>query len=394
MVQGRSPNNPLQRSDHDKVHAPDCCADGGFSGYAKLVFRAFIAAGVLVASQPGWAQVADSTPMQPEALEELAEVLVTGEHPGPGLWRIAKQVEDREHVLWIVGASTPLPKGMTWNAKQVERVMSESRRLVTWVRVDVDFDVGFFSTLGALPSVFGADRNVDDAHLRDVVSADAYAKWLELKAKYLPKDTSAERLRPTFAWTRLSSAAYAHSGLTWEPVVESAIKRLAKKHKLKVVKPPEAKLRVEVKKPRALLKKFKTTPLADADCFAKSLSVLESNIEGLRARANAWAIGDVATLRERKLDFTQDCTVLWEQAIMSGELPEKLGVGESFNAVQLASQQAAKEALDHWLATIDKELNEGRSTLAVVPIGNLFGANGLLERFRQKGYSVTEPSSE
>jgi len=35
-----APNNPLQRSGHDKVHAPDCCAGFGFSGYAPQVRRA------------------------------------------------------------------------------------------------------------------------------------------------------------------------------------------------------------------------------------------------------------------------------------------------------------------------------------------------------------------
>ena len=35
-----SPNNPLQRSGHDIVHAPDCLADVGVSGYAPQVRRA------------------------------------------------------------------------------------------------------------------------------------------------------------------------------------------------------------------------------------------------------------------------------------------------------------------------------------------------------------------
>ena len=35
-----SPNNPLQRSGHDKVHAPNCGAGVGFSGYAPKVRRA------------------------------------------------------------------------------------------------------------------------------------------------------------------------------------------------------------------------------------------------------------------------------------------------------------------------------------------------------------------
>ena len=33
------PNNPLQRSGHDKMHAPKWCAGVGFSGYAPQVRR-------------------------------------------------------------------------------------------------------------------------------------------------------------------------------------------------------------------------------------------------------------------------------------------------------------------------------------------------------------------
>jgi hypothetical protein len=35
-----SPNNPLQRSGHDKVHAPGWCAVVGFSGFAPHGWRA------------------------------------------------------------------------------------------------------------------------------------------------------------------------------------------------------------------------------------------------------------------------------------------------------------------------------------------------------------------
>jgi len=36
----RSHNNPLQRSVHDKVHAPHCLVGFGLSGYAPQVRRA------------------------------------------------------------------------------------------------------------------------------------------------------------------------------------------------------------------------------------------------------------------------------------------------------------------------------------------------------------------
>jgi hypothetical protein len=204
MVQGRSPNNPLQRSDHDKVHAPDCCADGGFSGYAKLVFRAFIAAGVLVASQPGWAQVADSTPMQPKALEELAEVVITGEQAGPALWKVTKD----GHALWIMATLSPLPKDITWRSRQVERVIGDSQEVYG------DLFISF--------SLKGNDRdgqrmmrdaqlNAGGKTLKDVLPAAMYARFVALSRKY-GGDKNLEKLRPYYAMQELTQKAMRKMG--------------------------------------------------------------------------------------------------------------------------------------------------------------------------------------
>jgi hypothetical protein len=57
--------------------------------------------------------VAPATPPAPQTPAETATletVLVTGEQPGPGLWKISRG----DHVLWILGAQYPLPKKMTW----------------------------------------------------------------------------------------------------------------------------------------------------------------------------------------------------------------------------------------------------------------------------------------
>ena len=43
------------------------------------------------------------TSVAPEILET---VLVSGEQPGPGMWKVSKG----DHVLWIVGIQTPVPK--------------------------------------------------------------------------------------------------------------------------------------------------------------------------------------------------------------------------------------------------------------------------------------------
>ena len=321
----------------------------------------------------------------------LEEVLVTGEQPGPGLWKVSKSVADTNHVLWIVGGHAPLPKKMSWRSREIEAILAESQRLVTWARVDTDFDAGFFATLRAAPLLFSADRNVDGKKLQDVLPADVYSQWLNLKAKYLGEDARAEELRPTFAWKRLRVAAFSQSGLSSEALVEPTVERLARKHKVKIVQPKAAVLEIKIEKPRALLKKFKTTQLADVDCFGPSIASLEPRIETLKARANAWATGDIERLRSMSIAPSSDCEVLFNQAIFNGELANQMGADESLEKAREQSKRAETEAIEAWFTAVEAAVAAHPSTVAVVPIDNLMRANGVLEGLRLRGYVVTEP---
>jgi hypothetical protein len=79
---------------------------------------AFVLIGLVIAAEP-----------QPAApLEELDTVLVTGIRPGPALWKVSKG----DHVLWILGTYSPMPKKMTWNSAAAEmhlRFAARGRRL-------------------------------------------------------------------------------------------------------------------------------------------------------------------------------------------------------------------------------------------------------------------------
>ena len=76
------------------------------SGIAVLLF-----AGTAVADQ----YVAD-TPS-----EDLDVVLVTGEQPGPGLWKVSSG----DHVLWILGEVAPQPNKVTWRSKRFEALLDK-----------------------------------------------------------------------------------------------------------------------------------------------------------------------------------------------------------------------------------------------------------------------------
>src|SRR4030081_2734532 len=63
----------------------------------------------------------------------MEEAVVTGEHEGPRLWKVRKPggpMSQGDHVLWILGTLTPLPKKLIWQSDSVEAVLQQSQEVV------------------------------------------------------------------------------------------------------------------------------------------------------------------------------------------------------------------------------------------------------------------------
>ena len=84
--------------------------------------------------------------------EPMEEVVVTGEFPGPGMWKVTKPQEGG-HVLWIVGEPPPLPRRMKWKSRDVEAVALRSQEILldASVRMEPDEKIGVFRGLSLLP---------------------------------------------------------------------------------------------------------------------------------------------------------------------------------------------------------------------------------------------------
>lgn len=347
--------------------------------------RLELSVALLLANAP----VAHSTEQPTDALQTavLDEVLVTGEQPGPGLWRISKG----DRTLWILGTYGPLPKKMTWRSREVESVIAESQRVVRWVQWDTDVDVGFFSGLAALPQIFTAGNSPEGATLQDVLPADTYEQWLPLKAKYIGRDKGVEKLRPAFAAMELRSEAVKAAGLSSDPPIWPAIRRLSKKHKVKVLE-PTVKMEIKFDKPRAVIKKFKKTQLADVECFTESIARLEDDVDAMKARANAWARGKVDVLRKiSPPDPSADCAQMLQRALLQGTLADDVGARETMDRMVAEFERVAEEQNELWLHTVENALHDHTSVLAIAPIDMLFNAQGPLQKLRERGYEVDEP---
>lgn len=298
----------------------------------------------------------------------LDEVLVSGEQPGPGMWKVT----NGEHTLWILGTHAPLPKKMTWRSKDVENVIANSQELLTGSSVTAD--IGFFKGLTLLPSLIGVRNNPDDRKLKDVLPNDLYARWLVLKERYLGNDSSVEKWRPIFAAQELYSKAVEKAGLSKENLVWPVVEKVAKKNKLKFTTPT---LTINIPKPRAAIKEFKKTPLDDIDCFTKTIERLETDLDVMRVRANAWSVGDVAALRAMThVDQASACI----EAVMNTQLVQERGY-----------RDVPKRMADAWVAAAKEALEKNASTFAILSIDEIMKADGYVAKLKAQGYSIESP---
>jgi hypothetical protein len=336
----------------------------GTGGVFAVGVRALVVAALAL-----WVAAAAAADVVPEPIEE---VLVTGQQPGPGLWKVTRPSTGDGHVLWILGSYGPLPKKLQWRSAELEAVLAESQELVGPVAVRAD--VGALGRVTLLPSLIGLRKNPGDESLQEVVPPELYARWLPLKQRYIGRDRDVERWRPIFAAGELYEKAVRKSGLEPYGVVWPAVEKLARKARVKITEP---ELELKIDEPRAAIKDFKKAPLDDVECFARTIARLESDLELMRVRANAWATGDVTRLRElAPVDNASACIAV----VMNAQVMQDRGYTD------WPARAAAA-----WLDAVESAFARNASTVAVASIDRLLKPDGYLSQLRAKGYVVEDP---
>lgn len=300
--------------------------------------------------------------------DAVEEILVVGEQAGPGLWKVSRG----DHVLWIMGTLKPLPKKMTWHSSQVEQVLAQSQEYITPPAVSLHVDK--WDKLMLLPSLIGVRNNPDGQKLQDLVPPDVYERWLVLKKKYIGRNSAIENWRPIFAANELYEKAIDKTGLTHSTNIMDVLRDVAKKNNVTKAGPGTV---TNIEKPKQLVKKFKQSPLDDLNCFVKTLERLETDLDSMKARANAWATGDLAALRQLTyVDHDEVC----RSAIFGASL-----------ASELDMQDVPARKREYWLAEAEASLARHASTFSILPIADLLRPDGYLAALKAKGYIVEEP---
>lgn len=334
----------------------------------KVVVGLLLIGAVLPAAQ---AQ-SDAIP-RPGNTVQLDAIAVTGTQPGPGLWKVTKD----DHVLWILGTTSPLPKNIQWKSEELQSLIANSQQVMDREQFEITTDKGFFGTLFLLPSLIGVRNNPDHAKLVDVVPPDLYAQWLVLKRKYIGHSNRVEKWRPIFAALKLYEAALDKNRLTGADYVRKTVLKAAKHAHVKVTTP---KLKLKIDKPRDAIRQFKAGSISDIDCFRKTLEKIDADLVTMTTRANAWATGDIQALRKLPpSDQMQACVAAVSE----------LAVLREHGMTDVNSR--AKKA---WLDAAQGALKRNKSTVAMVSMGRLLAKDGFLVQLKALGYSVEAPDGD
>jgi uncharacterized protein YbaP (TraB family) len=290
---------------------------------------------------------------QTPAGAHVEELLVTGEHPGPGMWKVT----NGENSLWILGTHSPLPQRLRWRSQDVEIAISEAQQVLG------NYSASFTMRGGNPLSMKGKP-------LRRLLPRRAYSQWQSLKKRYIGRNTEIETALPVTAALVLRSNAYAEAGLASADSILNELHRLANSYQ------------VPVTNDHQVTKLIAGMP-ADGDAERKGVEFLiatmknlESDLKTARARANAWAIGDIEALRAQA---AADTTTAQLYASSWPYLTD----------AELAALTAETDA--RWLAAADRALRRNHTTVATLPIFMLLRRDGLLAALRARGFEVIEP---
>lgn len=302
-----------------------------------------------------------------QAAEGNEEVLVSGERPGPPLWK----VRQGDNTLYILATISPTPKDLRWRSREVEAVLDRATAFVDTTSTTIGADIKKIGYLKAMAMALEFQRlwkNPDGKRLEDVLPADLNARFMALKARYAPKDRQMLKRRPAFAAEDLWRAAVVQSKLSAGNGIAGAVYQMALARKVK-----GSFISVTVDDPlalRAALDEFGRIPIeAEIACMRSVLARFDTDLATARERAVAWAEGDVDALRTGARGATRE-------ACLDGFAD---------------TMQVAAKARDLRWQRLVEAVEKHAVSLAVVDIDELLRPGGFADRLRAQGYEVDEP---
>ncbi len=263
--------------------------------------------------------------------------------------------------MWILGTLGPLPEQMTWRSHEVEAVIAQTAEILGPYSITLSVEQS---------DPFRSKRQ----SLKAVLPGRDYARWIAMKARYVSGNEDTDNLLPTAAALLLQAGAYEKAGLTYSNEIWATINRLAQENGVPVRS-------LEVVADAYTAKKGYTlhSPHAGVRYLEETMDRMKTNEQSARARANAWAVGDITSLR--RLTRTDES----DTALLAASWP--------FLSVQEAHDIMA-HAQGTLVQVLDNALRRNQVSFAAIPIFLLLRDHGLLADLKLNGLSVNEPDEK
>lgn len=264
----------------------------------------------------------------------VQDVVVAGPAFGPAWWKVS----DADSVAWVLALPPALaPLGLEWDKSLLERRMTGARALYLPPDGKSTLDGRWNKALAAYTQAHIALAAVKAGFQpQGYIEPPTLNKVLELRGDFLRK-----------------------AKLGFDP--EGEIRASARRHK------------VEISKPAALVVRLSPQVFDDSDaevtaCLAAMLVEVETDPEVFQQQAGYWARGRVARVLEGPRGSLPVC--------MNRMLP-----GYSRRLIETQTAQ------------ISDALKTPGKVVAVVPMRQLLAEEGVLQRLRAEGYTVSEPGA-
>jgi len=293
----------------------------------------------------------------------LPELLVTGEYPGPALWRISKG----NHDLWILATLAPLPEKLKWRSRAVEARIAKSQ--VVFAPPENVLNMRVFAYYASEWN--RALKNPGGKSLAKVLPPETYTRWVAAKEKYL--GSYDEHERPLVAANDLFHGALHRTGLTNDDFVWQTVENFAQHQNIKITR---FQIKMNHDRPMSWIRDLATPRPEEVTCLEMTIDRLNTDIGPMRRRANQWSVGDIESLLAEPLP--DDRITCFNILYSTPQMHSQLETAENMQS-------------DEWLAAADKALNSNVSTFAVLPISEMVKSGGWLDKLQAKGYVIHQP---
>ena len=314
----------------------------------------------LALSGPAPTQIASPTPVDlgpapaPDESAVVAELTIMAKPPGPAVWLVEKDGAK----LYILGSAPPLPHQLKWNSPRLNKALDRA----SLVLVPPEAAVGVTQVAGFILKFGGGLRQPLGKALEDQLPPDLKARFVESRTQARKGAGEYRNWKPAVAGFLLLSDFRQAAGLS-EAKPVSTIERMAKARKLKV----KAVGQYPMSAVTAIAGKL--SPEDQLYCLRVALDEVAYDGAHSTTIGRDWAEGDLASVRARyRASAAQRCLT----RVPGGAALLEKGLAQTTDAMTEA-------------------LKRPGVTVAVVDLGFLLPADGVLDRLKARGATITSP---